>query len=63
MAEVASEMVSASEEVPIPLSHRSFSGKFLVRVSPDLHRQLSTRAAEQNVSLNRVVEERLAAAT
>lgn len=62
-AEVAADLVASGEDLPVPLAERPFSGKFVVRVSPDLHRRLSTRAAEQNVSLNRYVAEQLAAAT
>lgn len=62
VADVALEMRESGEDLPLPLAERPFSGKFLVRVTPDLHRRLSTRAAEQNVSLNRFVEEHLAAA-
>ncbi|RNL61105.1 toxin-antitoxin system HicB family antitoxin [Nocardioides marmoriginsengisoli] len=61
-ADVVRELADAGEPVPAPLSERSFSGKFLVRVSPHLHRLLTSRAAEEQMSLNRFVEERLAAA-
>jgi predicted HicB family RNase H-like nuclease len=61
VADVAADMAASGEELPQPFSERAFSGKFQVRVSPDLHRRLTTRAAEQKLSLNRYVEERLAA--
>lgn len=35
-------------------------GRFQVRVTPELHRRLAMRAAEANVSLNRVVSDQLA---
>jgi predicted HicB family RNase H-like nuclease len=35
-------------------------GRFHVRVPPELHRQLVLDAAEQHVSLNRLVSSRLA---
>lgn len=62
VAEIAKDMESAGEELPLPLSERAYSGKFQVRVSPDLHRRLTTRAAEEQLSLNRFIEEKLAAA-
>ena len=47
-------------EVPPPLTARKFSGKFLVRTSPALHARLTVEAAEQNVSLNQWVVQKLA---
>ncbi|NBY52144.1 MAG: toxin-antitoxin system HicB family antitoxin, partial [Betaproteobacteria bacterium] len=37
-----------------------YSGRFLVRVPPALHRTLVTEAAEQGVSLNRLISAKLA---
>jgi len=45
--------------VPPPLTERRFSGKFLVRTSPALHARLTVEAAEQNVSLNHWVVQKL----
>jgi predicted HicB family RNase H-like nuclease len=45
--------------VPEPISARSFSGKFLVRVPPETHRQLVIQAAESGVSLNRLIASKL----
>lgn len=61
--EVVSDLEASGERVPEPLSMRSYSGKFVVRVPPDLHRRLATEAAEQKVSLNRLVSDRLARAS
>ena len=47
------------EPVPEPLSTHSYSGKFMVRVPPEVHRMLALRAAEAGVSLNRLVSSRL----
>lgn len=47
------------EPVPEPLSTRSYSGKFVVRVPPEVHRELTIKAAESGVSLNRLVSSRL----
>jgi len=52
--------LATGEPVPEPLSERRYSGRFLVRVPPALHRALVTEAAEQGVSLNRLVSARLA---
>jgi predicted HicB family RNase H-like nuclease len=54
------DMVANKEPVPEPISARSFSGKFMVRVPPETHRMLSIQAAESGVSLNRLVASKLA---
>lgn len=37
-----------------------YSGKFQVRITPERHRMLAIQAAEQNVSLNRYISDKLA---
>ena len=54
------DMRAQGEEPPQPIADRTYSGKFLVRVPPETHRALALRAAEQGVSLNRLVSARLA---
>ena len=54
------DMRKSGEEVPAPIASRPFSGKFMVRVPPQLHRQLAVQAAEAGVSLNRLVAHKLA---
>ena len=54
------DMHSTGEPVPEPLADRAYSGKFMVRVPPETHRALAMRAAEEGVSLNRLVSARLA---
>jgi len=53
------DIVSSGEVVPEPISARSFSGKFLVRIPPETHRMLAIQAAESGVSLNRLVASKL----
>jgi predicted HicB family RNase H-like nuclease len=50
---------SHGESVPEPFSQKQFSGKFIVRIPPQQHRQLTLQAAEQNISLNRLVASKL----
>ncbi|MEI8355962.1 MAG: toxin-antitoxin system HicB family antitoxin [Deltaproteobacteria bacterium] len=57
--EVVADMVSNGEPVPEPIATKHFSGKFMVRVPPEVHRQLALEAAEAKVSLNRVVSTKL----
>lgn len=47
-------------EIPQPIDKRRYSGKFIVRVPPDLHRELDFEAKTQKVSLNRLVTLKLA---
>lgn len=60
VAEVVADLLANGEPVPEPLALHSYSGKFLVRVPPELHRRLTLEAAEAGVSLNRLVSEKLA---
>ncbi len=62
VADVVADMQSTGEVVPQPLSMKQFSGKFTVRVPPNLHRQLVMESAESGVSLNRLVSAKLARA-
>ncbi len=48
------------EPVPEPMSIRNYSGKFMVRVPPEMHRLLVLEAAESGISLNRLVSSKLA---
>lgn len=58
--EVVSDMEENGEKVPIPISEKKYSGKFQVRITPERHRMLALEAAEQNVSLNRYISDKLA---
>ncbi len=59
VAEVIADMRAHAESVPEPISRRRYSGKFMVRVPPEVHRKLAMEAAEENVSLNRVISAKL----
>lgn len=60
VSECIADLVAAGEPAPGPISTKQFSGKFMVRVPPEIHRQLAVEAAESGVSLNRVVSAKLA---
>lgn len=62
VAEVVEDMEASGEEVPIPLGSRSYSGKFNVRTSPSLHRRLVIAAKAEGISLNALVNQKLASA-
>ncbi len=58
--ECVRDMVQNNEDIPVPISTRRYSGKFMVRVPPEVHRHLAVEAAESRVSLNRLVSVKLA---
>jgi len=60
VADVIADMNENGEDIPIPIAHREYSGKFMVRIPPEAHQQLALDAAEQHVSLNRLAARRLA---
>ena len=57
--EAVTDMQSNGETPPPPIAGRSYSGKFLVRVPPEVHRELVLKAAEEGISLNRLVSSKL----
>ena len=60
VADVVAEMAASDEMPPEPIATRNYSGEFKLRVPPLLHRALVMEAAENNVSLNRLVNAKLA---
>lgn len=60
VADVVADMETNGEEIPEPISIRQFSGKFLLRIPPELHRRLTLEAAEAGISLNRLASAKLA---
>ena len=59
-AQVVADMEANGEPVPEPLAVRNYSGRFMVRIPPEVHRALVIDAVEEGVSLNRLVSARLA---
>lgn len=57
--ETVTDLRHSKEPVPEPISTRSYSGKFMVRVPPEVHRMLALKAAESGVSINRLVSSKL----
>ena len=60
VADIVNDMKRAGETIPEPISTKKFSGKFMVRVPPEIHRQLVLSAMEAHISLNRYVNAKLA---
>ena len=59
VVDVVKDMKANGESIPKPLCSRRYSGKFMVRVPPEIHRQLALEAAEEDISLNRLVSAKL----
>jgi predicted HicB family RNase H-like nuclease len=57
--ETVADLKNSKEAIPDPISSRSYSGKFMVRVPPEVHRMLAIKAAESGVSINRLVSSKL----
>lgn len=59
IGEVITDMKSNKEQIPEPIAAKRYSGKFMVRVPPEVHRDLAIQAAEAGVSLNRLASSKL----
>lgn len=59
VAEVVADLALNGEPVPEPIATKGYSGKFMVRVPPEVHRHLAMQAAEAGVSLNRLASAKL----
>ncbi len=59
VADVISDMRTTGELIPEPLATKRFSGRFMVRIPPEVHRRLVMEATEAGVSLNRLASARL----
>jgi predicted HicB family RNase H-like nuclease len=57
--DVVNDMQKEGEAVPEPFACRHYSGKFIIRVPPQVHRKLAIQAAESGVSLNRLASSKL----
>jgi predicted HicB family RNase H-like nuclease len=56
---VIEDMKKTGENIPEPIVCKKFSGKFMVRVPPDVHRNLAIESSESGISLNRLVGAKL----
>ncbi len=59
VADVVADLQANNEPIPEPLASKKYSGRFMVRIPPELHRQLALEAAESGVSLNRLASDKL----
>ncbi len=56
---VVKDIFECNESIPEALSSKKYSGKFMVCVSPDIHKQLAIKAAEKGISLNHLASSKL----
>ena len=59
VASVVKDMRKNGEQIPEPIATKHYSGKFMVRVPPNIHRSLAIQAAECGISLNRIASAKL----
>ena len=59
VTDVVAVLEASGEPVPDSLASKKYSGHFMVRVPPELHRQLAVEAAESGISLNRLASDKL----
>lgn len=61
VGETVSDMEAHGEAPPDPMSAKSYSGKFQVRIPPERHKALAMQAAKQGIRLNCHVTDKLCA--
>lgn len=59
VTDAVSEMKAEEDPIPEPIATRKYTGKFQVRIPPEVHRRLSLEATEEGISLNRLINARL----
>ena len=55
-------MMTQGKPLPVATANKTFSGKFLVRVPPEVHKRAALKAAARGDSLNQFVSDILASA-
>jgi predicted HicB family RNase H-like nuclease len=59
VAEVVTDLQESGEGIPEPFAQKKYSGRFMLRIPRDLHRDLALEAAESGISLNRLASDKL----
>jgi len=57
--DVIVDMQKEGEPIPEPIASKKYSGRFMVRVPPQVHQKLVIEAAEEGISLNRLISSKL----
>ena len=58
--EHVAQLLASKETLPPTTAGKSYSGKFVVRVGPDLHKKAAIKASTRGESLNQFVAEAIA---
>lgn len=58
--DILKDMEKNDEPVPEPLALKEYSGKLVVRMLPEVHRKLAMEARERGVSINLLINSKLA---
>lgn len=61
VADSVQEMEQNGEPIPDALAEKHYSGEFRVRIPAEVHRALAIKAAEEGISMNRLVSAKLTA--
>ena len=59
VADIIKDMEANKELIPEPIATKHYSGKFMVRIPPEVHRELAIKATEAGISLNRLASSKL----
>ncbi len=59
VADIVEDMRTTGETIPDPIAGKYYSGKFMVRIPPEVHKKLAIQAAEYGISLNRLASSKL----
>ena len=57
---VLEDLTSERAEIPVPLGRREYSGRLNLRMPRELHRRLAAESAAEGVSLNTLINTKLA---
>lgn len=57
---ILQDLKKEDELIPNPISLKKFSGQFIIRTTENIHRQLAFEAKEKGISINRLVNSKLA---
>lgn len=60
VADVLADMAASGEAAPKPITDQEFSGKYALRMPQAVHRRLTIEAAEQGISLSRLINAKIA---
>ena len=57
--EVIGLMKKEGKALPTATANKEYSGKILLRISPDLHKAISIKALQEGQSLNKLIQHKL----